>query len=146
MLRLKLMGVNKKCPRRRSITTWGRRNIKISSYQYRDPHVKDKTVSRVLSLTWESHTWKWRSLHWDGATSVVIVVLCHKMHKLYYTQATCYNDFTWAWWLKKSLTTRMVVQQFVEAMTRKSQSSALLAVLEGNSSWTCGFPLQRAST
>ena len=30
-------------------------NIKMSSYQYRDPHVKDKTVSpTVLSLTWES--------------------------------------------------------------------------------------------
>ena len=27
----------------------------MSSYQYRDPHVKDKTVSpTVLSLTWES--------------------------------------------------------------------------------------------
>ena len=32
----------------------GRLNIKMSSYQYRDPHVKDKTVSpTVLSLTWE---------------------------------------------------------------------------------------------
>ena len=32
----------------------GRLNIKMS-YQYRDPHVKDKTVSpTVLSLTWES--------------------------------------------------------------------------------------------
>ena len=29
----------------------GRLNIKMSSYQYRHPHVKDKTV---LSLTWES--------------------------------------------------------------------------------------------
>ena len=34
---------------------WGRLNIKMSSYQYRDHHVKDKTVSpTVLSLTWES--------------------------------------------------------------------------------------------
>ena len=33
----------------------GRLNIKMLSYQYRDPHVKDKTVSpTVLSLTWES--------------------------------------------------------------------------------------------
>ena len=33
----------------------GRLNIKMSSYQYRDSHVKDKTVSpTVLSLTWES--------------------------------------------------------------------------------------------
>ena len=33
----------------------GRLNIKIPSYQYRDSHVKDKTVSpTVLSLTWES--------------------------------------------------------------------------------------------
>ena len=29
-------------------------NIKMSSFQYRDPHVKDKTVTTVLSLTWES--------------------------------------------------------------------------------------------
>ena len=33
----------------------GRFNIKMPSYQYRDSHVKDKTVSpTVLSLTWES--------------------------------------------------------------------------------------------
>ena len=32
----------------------GRLNIKMPSYQYRDSHVKDKTVSpTVLSLTWE---------------------------------------------------------------------------------------------
>ena len=31
------------------------RNIKMPSYQYMDPHVKDKMVSpTVLSLTWES--------------------------------------------------------------------------------------------
>ena len=33
--------------------TGGRPNMKMSSYQYRDPHAKDKTVS-LLSLTWES--------------------------------------------------------------------------------------------
>ena len=32
----------------------GRLRIKMSSYQYRDPHVKDKTVSTVLSLQMES--------------------------------------------------------------------------------------------
>ena len=43
-------------------------NIKMPSYQYRDSHVKHKTVSpSVLSLTWESHTWERRSLYWDGA-------------------------------------------------------------------------------
>ena len=30
-----------------------------SSYQYGDPHVKDKTVSTVLSLTWESPYLEW---------------------------------------------------------------------------------------
>ena len=36
-------------------TPGGCLNIKIPSYQYRDSHVKDKTVSpTVLSLTWES--------------------------------------------------------------------------------------------
>ena len=33
----------------------GRLNIKMPSYQYKDSHVKDKTVwPTVLSLTWES--------------------------------------------------------------------------------------------
>ena len=33
----------------------GRLNIKMPSYQYRDSHAKDKTISpTVLSLTWES--------------------------------------------------------------------------------------------
>ena len=37
------------------LQTGGRLNIKMSSYQYRDSHVKDKTVSpTVLSLTWKS--------------------------------------------------------------------------------------------
>ena len=35
--------------------TWGPSQYKYVSYQYRDPHVKDKTVSpTVLSLAWES--------------------------------------------------------------------------------------------
>ena len=43
-------------------------NIKMPSYQYRDSHVKDKTVSpTVLSLTWDPHTWKRQSLYWDRA-------------------------------------------------------------------------------
>ena len=29
---------------------WGRLNIKMSSYQYRDPHAKDKTVSQPSYL------------------------------------------------------------------------------------------------
>ena len=32
----------------------GRLSIKMPSYQYRDPHAKDKTVLTVLSLTWKS--------------------------------------------------------------------------------------------
>ena len=40
---------------RECICPGGRLNIKMPSYQYRDSHVKDKTVSpTVLSLTWES--------------------------------------------------------------------------------------------
>ena len=31
-------------------STWDRLNIKKSSHQYRDPHVKDKTVSRPSYL------------------------------------------------------------------------------------------------
>ena len=41
------------CERRlnnNKIPTGGHLNIKMSSYQYRDPHVKDKTVSRPSNL------------------------------------------------------------------------------------------------
>ena len=33
------------CGNRQDAQPWGRLNIKMSFYQYRDPHVKDKTVS-----------------------------------------------------------------------------------------------------
>ena len=55
--------------------TWsgGHLNIKMPSYQYRDSHVKDKTVSpTVLSLTWDPHTWERRSLYWDGAQVSIV--------------------------------------------------------------------------
>ena len=43
-------------------------NIKMSSYQYRDSHVKDKTVSRPSYLLHGNpHTLERRSLYWDGA-------------------------------------------------------------------------------
>ena len=46
----------------------GRLNTKVSSYQHRDPHVKDKTVSRPSYLQHgNSHTRGRRSLYWDGA-------------------------------------------------------------------------------
>ena len=34
----------------RVFVTWGRLNIQMLSYHYRDPHVKDKTVSRPSYL------------------------------------------------------------------------------------------------
>ena len=38
------------------------------SYQYRDSHVKDKTVSRPSYLWYGNpHTWERWSLYWDGA-------------------------------------------------------------------------------
>ena len=43
-------------------------NIKMPSYQYRDSHVKDNTVSpTVLSLTWEFPYLGKTVLYWDGA-------------------------------------------------------------------------------
>ena len=39
-------------------------NIKMPSYQYRDPHVKDKTT--VLSLTWGFPYLERQSLYWNG--------------------------------------------------------------------------------
>ena len=50
----------------------GRLNIKMSSYQYRDSHVKDKTISlTILSLTWES-AYLGKSLHWDRALDLTL--------------------------------------------------------------------------
>ena len=43
------------------------------SYQYRDPHVKDKTV---VSLTWESPYLEWRSSCSDRALGVVSLKFC----------------------------------------------------------------------
>ena len=52
--------------------TGDRLNIKMLSYPYRDPHVKDKTVSRPSYLQHgDSHTWKRRSLYLDGAQNSV---------------------------------------------------------------------------
>ena len=48
MVEFKLICVSQRDPR-------DRLNIKMRSYQYRDSHVKDKTVSpTILSLTWQS--------------------------------------------------------------------------------------------
>ena len=46
----------------------GRLNINTSSYQYRAPHVKDKTVSWPSYLLHRNpHTWERQSLYWDVA-------------------------------------------------------------------------------
>ena len=39
----------------------------MSSYQYRDPRITDKTAVTVLSLRWKTHTLKIRFFYWDGA-------------------------------------------------------------------------------
>ena len=50
------------------VASRGRLNIKMSSYQYRDSHVKDKTVSRPSYLLHGNpHTLERRSLYWDRA-------------------------------------------------------------------------------
>ena len=48
----------------------GSLNIKMSSYQYSDPHVAVDSASTVLCLRWESYTLERRSLYWDGALGV----------------------------------------------------------------------------
>ena len=49
----------------------GRLNIKMLSYQYRDPDVKAKTVSRPSYLEHGNpHTWERLSLYWDGAQAI----------------------------------------------------------------------------
>ena len=48
-------------------------NIKMSSYQYRDPHVKNKMVSRPSYLQHGNpYTWERQSLYWDGALVIFI--------------------------------------------------------------------------
>ena len=59
-------------PQEITIAPGGRLSIKMSSYQYRDSHVKDKTVSpTVLSLTWESPTVL--SLTWESPTVLSLI-------------------------------------------------------------------------
>ena len=49
----------------------GRLNIKMSSYQYRDPHVKDKTVLWPSYLQHGNpHTWESWSLYWAKALAI----------------------------------------------------------------------------
>ena len=46
----------------RAVSIWRYRH-----YRYKNPHVKDKSVSRPSYLYYENpHTWEWRSLYWDG--------------------------------------------------------------------------------
>ena len=46
----------------------GRLHIKMPTYQYRDSHAKDKTVSlTALPVTWESPYLGKTALYWDGA-------------------------------------------------------------------------------
>ena len=74
--------------------TGGRLNIKKSSYQYRDSHVEDKTVSpTVLSLTWESpYPGKTVFIFLDGA-----LVLSNTM-KQHITNIKCVLQTQW--WIK----------------------------------------------
>ena len=59
-----------------------RLNIKIPSYQYRDPHVKEKTVSRPSYLQHGNpHTWERRSLYWDGALNVILSLITDNSFK-----------------------------------------------------------------
>ena len=54
----------------------GRLNIKMLSYQYRDPHVKDKTVSPPSYLQHRNQpTWERQSLYWDGAQNLPVNII-----------------------------------------------------------------------
>ena len=69
---LRCINIKAKVKLNRWQTPGGRLNIKMSSYQYRDPHVKDKAVSpTVLSLTRESPYLGKTVLYWDGALVAV---------------------------------------------------------------------------
>ena len=64
-------------------------NIKMSSYQYRDPHVKDKTVSRPSYLQHGNpHTWERRSLYWDG-TQITSFKIKHTSKNLITLKRSC---------------------------------------------------------
>ena len=50
----------------------GHLNMKMSSYQYRDPHVKDKTVLRLSYLSHGNpHTWERQPVYWDGVLVLI---------------------------------------------------------------------------
>ena len=53
----------------------GRLNIKMSSYQYRYPHVKIKTGSRPSYFKHGNpRTWERRSFYWDGALMIFTAI------------------------------------------------------------------------
>ena len=74
-------------------------NIKMSSYQYRDSYVKDKTVSRP-SYLWHGNpnTWERPSLYWDGPLAP--------------EAGPCFNIKTSAWkWLTHDLNKMVTILQ-----------------------------------
>ena len=82
-----------------------RLNIKMSSYQYRDSHVKYKTVSRPSYLQHGNpHTWE---RYWDGALEPLSIIDT-KLHgsKTFSNITKCYH-YLWEvksapllWWTK----------------------------------------------
>ena len=66
----------------------GRLNIKMPSYHYRDPHGKDKTVSRPSYLKHGNpHTWERRSLYWDGALVPLAYLSCVSCESRHYSHS-----------------------------------------------------------
>ena len=68
---------------RKDGSPWGRLNIRMSSYQYRDSHYKDKTVSRPSYLyNGNTISGKTTSFYWKGVLvsceviRVALVALC----------------------------------------------------------------------
>ena len=99
-------------------------NVKMPSYQYRDSHVKDKTVSpTVLSLTWESL--------YLGKTVFILRQAPGSLHRQDH-----YSDVIMSL-MASPITSLTIVYSTIysDADHRKHQSSASLAFVQGIHQW-----------
>ena len=107
-------------------------NVKMPSYQYRDSHVKDKTVSpTVLSLTWESL--------YLGKTAFILRQAPGSLHRQDH-----YSDVIMS--LMASPITSLTIVYSTRRRSQKTSKLRVTGLCAGNSPVTGEFPAQRASS
>ena len=70
-------------------------NIKMLSYQYRDPHVKVKTVSTALSLTWE-FPYIGKTVLKLRCTCIILCVIIIKWCSFFIPQVDTIINYNWS--------------------------------------------------